>query len=83
MQWVWEGPARIREGLAASGVGVSETRSIWPVYAVIRYGQERWSGIFDRFAAPLSFGMGFMSGGGFQVLVGGIMGLSGRQQPMR
>ena len=44
---------------------------------------KRWSGIFDRFAAPLSFGMGFMSGGGFQVLVGGIMGLSWRQQPMR
>ena len=44
---------------------------------------KRWSGIFDRFAAPLSFGMGFMSGGGFQVLVGDIMGLSGCQQPMR
>ncbi|SMO98350.1 hypothetical protein SAMN06265221_1461, partial [Paracoccus laeviglucosivorans] len=25
----------------------------------------------DRFAAQLSFSMGFMSGGGFQVLVGG------------
>lgn len=45
--------------------------------------KERWSGIFDQFAAQLSFGMGFMSGGGFQVLVGGIIGLIWRQQPMR
>jgi hypothetical protein len=45
--------------------------------------QERWSGIFDQFAAQLSFGMGFMSGSGFQVLVGGIIGLIWRQQPMR
>ena len=45
--------------------------------------QQRWSGIFDQFAASLSSGMGFMSGSGFQVLVGGIIGLSGRQQSMR
>ena len=44
---------------------------------------QRWSGIFDQFAALLSSGMGFMSGSGFQVLVGGIIGLSGRQQSMR
>ncbi|WP_306752052.1 hypothetical protein [Paracoccus actinidiae] len=41
---------------------------------------QRWSGIFDQFAASLSSGMGFMSGSGFQVLVGGIIGLSWRQQ---
>ena len=46
-------------------------------------GTQRWSGFFDQFAASLSSGMGFMSGSGFQVLVGGIIGLSGRQQSMR
>lgn len=45
--------------------------------------EERWSGFFDQLAASLSFGMGFMSGSGFQVPVGGIIGLSGRQQAMR
>ena len=44
---------------------------------------ERWSGVFDQFAASLSSGMGFMSGCGFQVLVGSIIGFSGRQQPLR
>ena len=45
--------------------------------------RQRWSGFFDQFAASLSSGMGFMSGGGFQVQGGGIIGLSWRQQPMR
>lgn len=45
--------------------------------------EERWSGVFDQFAASLSYGMVFMSGSGFQVPVGGIIGLSWRQQPMR
>ncbi len=51
--------------------------------SVGEWGRERWSGIFDQFAASLSSGMGFMSGGGFQVQGGGIIGLSWRQQPMR
>ena len=41
------------------------------------------TGFFDRHAALLSFGMGFMSGSGFQVLTYGIIGFSWRQQPMR
>ena len=51
--------------------------------AGLRFIRQRWSGIFDQFAASLSSGMGFMSGSGFQVLVGGIIGFSWGQHPMR
>jgi hypothetical protein len=43
---------------------------------------QRWSWIFDQFAAGLSYSMGFMSGGGFQVRGPAIISLVRRQQPM-
>ena len=52
-------------------------------FVPVKSEEKRWSGFFDQFAASLSSGMGFMSGGGFQVQGGGIIGLSWRQQPMR
>ena len=44
---------------------------------------ERWSWIFDQFAAGLSYRIGFISGGGFQVRGPTIICLARRQQPMR
>ena len=72
----------MQEGGAGHGEAIEAEREIG-TRGGTRTGPERWSGIFDQFAASLSSGMGFMSGGGFQVLIGGIIGFSGRQQPMR
>ena len=43
---------------------------------------KRWSCYFDQFPARLSYSMGFISGGGFQVLVSAIICLARRQQPV-
>ncbi|WP_306752639.1 hypothetical protein [Paracoccus actinidiae] len=75
--WGQPYPARQQEQKALRRVGQIEVACRW---CGLDDRAERWSGIFDQFAASLSSGMGFMSGSGFQVLVGGIIGLSWRQQ---
>ena len=44
---------------------------------------ERRSCVFDQYSAGVSYGMGFISGGGFQGLGRRIIGLAWRHQPMR
>lgn len=51
--------------------------------AVVGADDERSGLYLDQFAALASFGMGFMSGGGFRVRVGRITGFSWHQQPVR
>ncbi len=43
-------------------------------------GPERWSWIFDQFSTAISYGVSFMSGGGFQVV--GIIGFVRGQEAM-
>jgi len=44
---------------------------------------ERWSWFFDQLFAAISYSIGFMSGGSFQVRVLSIIGLCRGQQAMR
>lgn len=53
------------------------------LHAEIPVVAQRWFRFFDQFAAGLSYSMGFMSGGGFQVHGPAIIYLRRRQQPMR
>lgn len=43
----------------------------------------RWSWFFDQLSAAISYGIGFMSGGGFQVRVLAIIGLRRGKRAMR
>lgn len=43
---------------------------------------QRWSRIFDQFAAVLSYGIGYISGGSLQVRGLFIIGLVRRHDPM-
>ena len=61
---------------------VAEYRSDFRSTLAGRVLWQRWSRIFDQFAAGLSYRMGFISGGGFQVRGPTIICLARRQQPM-